>query len=175
MEKYGANVAGFFWNVGTAAQFVFGLILLSPVQILSSLFNVASPCTYMFLGHKNWGVALGGIFGIIGTVLAVYPQIIKGEAGSIFGAIAFFIFVSFGIFSAFLTRRYNRAKWPAIRQTLGHPRRVSGLGAFLLGRVPIIYESIIHGRWPIAAVFCLWALGDFVFSFSKPHVGDALK
>lgn len=169
MNKYGANVAGFFWNAGTAAQFVFGLIALSPLQIASSLFNVASPCTYMFLGHKNWGVPLGGTLGIIGTFLAVYAQIAHGEIGSIFGFTAFVFFVSFGNFSAPLHRRFAHSKNALAQVTLGHPRRISGLGSFTFTRLPIIYECVTHGRWPLAIVFALWALGDLAFSFSKPH------
>src|SRR5277367_6841527 len=83
MAKYGANVGGFFWNAGTALQFIFGMIAASPREIASSVFNVASPCSFLFCGHWNWGVVMGGVFGTIGTFLAVYPQLISGEAGSI--------------------------------------------------------------------------------------------
>ena len=165
MEKYGANVAGFFWNAGTALQFVFGIIAQSPREIASSIFNVASPCSFLLFGHRNTGVALGGILGIIGTFLAVEPQIRAGEPGSCFGFAAFCFFVSFSIFSPQLARRYTHARNPILRQTLGHPRRLAGLGPFFCTRLPIIYECVTHSRWKLGTVFSVWAQGDFTFSF----------
>jgi hypothetical protein len=170
MEKYGGNVAGFFWNAGTALQFVFGLATLLPHEIISAVFNFGSPLSYLFFGHKNLGVVIGGICGIIGTFLAVYPEIVNGETGSIFGSMAFFVFVLFGIFSAPLTRRFVNDKKPVLRETLGHPRRLNAFGILICTRLPIIYESVMHGRWHLAAVFGLWGLGDLAFSFSKPKI-----
>ncbi|HUY68498.1 MAG TPA: hypothetical protein VMV79_04275 [Alphaproteobacteria bacterium] len=167
MEKYGGNVAGFFWNAGTALQLVFGLAALSPREIVSACVNFASPASYLLFGHRNWGVAVGGILGIIGTFLAVYPQIAAGEAGSIFGFCAFCLCVSMSIFSAPLTHRFRHAGRKILRETFGHPRRLSGLGSFFFTRLPIIAECAAHQRWRLAAVFALWACGDLTLSFSR--------
>jgi len=173
MEKYGGNVAGFFWNAGTSLQFFFGLAALSPREILSAAFNVASPCSYLLFGHKNWGVVLGGICGMIGTFLAVYQGVMNSEPAAIFGVAVFCGFVSLGIFSAPLTRRFERARSAFLRATLGCPRRLNGLGIFMLVRLPIIYESILHGRWHLAAVFAVWGFGDLAFSCSRPNMPKA--
>ncbi len=170
MEKYGANVAGFFWNVGTALQFVFGLIQFSPLQLASAGFNIASPMSYLFFGHRNPGVVIGGICGIIGTFLAVYPQIMAGEIGAIFGFVTFVPLVMTTMFSPYLMPRYQKSKSACLRETLGHPRRLSGLGGCIFSRLPIIWDSAAHGRWQLATIFAVWALGDFSLSFSKPEI-----
>ncbi|MGE3624460.1 MAG: hypothetical protein AB7H77_11410, partial [Bdellovibrionales bacterium] len=139
----------------------------SPREIASALFNIASPCVYMVVGHRNFGVSLGGILGIIGTFLAVYPEIAAGRVISIFAFAFFCFFVSLGIFSAPLTRRYSRSKSRLLRETLGHPRRLGGLGPFFLTRLPIIWISLMDGRPKIAIVFAIWALGDVAYSFSR--------
>lgn len=171
MAIYGGNIAGFFWNGGTILQFFFGVAVSSPVQIVSSFFNIASPASYLMFGHKNLGVVAGGLLGIIGTFLAVYPQIMAGEISSIFGFAAFCLFVSLGIFSAPVTRRFIHDRNTVLRWTLGHPRRTDGLGIFFCTRVPIICESLTHNRLHLAAVFALWGLGDLAFSFSKADIG----
>lgn len=167
MARYGVNVAGFFWNAGTVLQFVFGLIASSPREIISAVFNVASPTSYMLFGQRQWGVALGGICGIIGTFLAVYPGLMNAEIGTIFGFAFFNVCVACNVFAVQLTRRFGESKNKFARALLGHPRRSSGLGAFTLTRLPIIYENAVHGRWPMALVFAVWALGDIALSFSK--------
>ena len=146
MEKYGGNVAGFFWNAGTALQFVFGLIAQSPREIASAIFNILSPCSYLFFGHTNRGVIAGGIFGSIGTAFAVYPGIVNGEIGTIFGLIVFCCLVSLSIFSVSLTQKFAHTSNSFLRLTLGHPRRLNGLGSFFLSRLPIIFENITHDR-----------------------------
>ena len=170
MEKYGANVAGFFWNAGTALQFFFGIVAQSPREIASALFNVASPCSFLLFGHTNLGVVSGGVLGFVGTVLAVYPGLVDGEAGTIFGLAVFAVLISLSVSSAPLTRRFAQSPRAFLRHTLGRQRRVSGLGSFFFTRMPIIYENIVHGRWKLAVVFALWALGDFAFSFSRARM-----
>lgn len=167
MARYGGNVAGFFWNAGTALQFVFGMIALSPREISSAVANVSSSCTFLAFGHRNWGVVLGGVLGTFGTFLAVYPGLMGGESGTIFGFTIFVLFEPFAIFSAPLARRYAHAKNAFLRHTLGHPRRVNGLVFFFFARMPIIYECLTHGRWRLACVFALWSIGDIAFSFSR--------
>jgi hypothetical protein len=167
MKTYGANVAGFFWNAGTVLQFLFGLIVFSPLQIAASAFNIACPLTYLFLGHRNIGAVIGGCLGIVGTILSVYPQIIAGEWESIVGVLAFVFFVSLNIFSLPLTRRYINNKKKILRETWGHPRRLAGWGPLFLTRLPIIYESVTHGRWQLAIIFGVWSLGDLALGFSK--------
>jgi hypothetical protein len=122
------------------------------------------------LGIPLDSTSSGNALGIIGTLLAVYPQIVTGEAASIFGFLAFCFFVSFGIFSLPLAKRYSRSKNRLLRETLGHPRRLGGLGPFIFTRIPIIAESLHHGRWQLALVFALWACGDFAYSFSRANV-----
>jgi hypothetical protein len=170
MAKYGANVAGFFWNAGTLLQFVYGMIAAAPREIVSALFNIASPCSYMLFGHKNGGIAIGGTLGIIGTFLAVYPELMAGEIGTIFGFAAFVPIVMSNIFSPSLTHRFGTAKNAFLRATLGRPRRLSGLGSCIFTRLPIIYESLAHNNPRLASVFALWALGDFALSFSTPNL-----
>ena len=173
MEKYGGNVAGIFWNAGTALQFVLGMVALAPLEIVSSVFNVMAPCCYLFFGHRNWGVALGGILGIVGGTLAIYPGLITLEAGTLFGFVTMCVFISMSIFSAPLTRRFGQAKNSFLRTTLGHPRRLDGYGSVILSRLPIIYESIAHHRWRLVAVFAIWALGDIALSFSRADARPA--
>ena len=170
MAMYGANVAGFFWNAGTLMQFIFGMITASPLEITSSAFNIASPCSFLFFGHRNWGVVFGCMLGAIGTFLAVYPQILAGENASIFGFIAFCALIQLSIFSRSLTRRFAGSRNAFLRRTLGHPRRTNGIATFFCVRMPIIFESLTHDRWQLAAVFALWAVGDVAYSFSRADV-----
>ena len=169
MTKYGGNVAGLFWNAGAVLLFFIGVVAASPREIISAILNIASPCTYMLFGHKNWGVALGASLGLIGTFLAVQPQILAGETSSVIGFTVFFFCIMLGIFSAPLAHRYAKSSNSFLRQTLGHPRRMAGYMGIFFTRLPIAYGSMKHGRWQLALVFAIWALGDFAYSFSRPH------
>jgi len=171
MAKYGANVAGPIWIAGSVLELLIGTMTLSVLQIISSLFNIVSPATHALFGHTNTGVRLACLLGIIGTVLAVYPGIMNGEIGTIFGIIAFVGASLLGFFSYPLTRKFGTAKNKFLRVTLGKPRRLMGLSSFVLCRLIIIFTGLAHGRgFDYIAPFIIWGIGDLTFSFSRPNM-----
>jgi hypothetical protein len=173
MAKYGANVAGPIWIAGSTLQLLIGAVALSPRQIIGALFNLVSPATHAFFGHTNTGVRLACILGIIGTVMAVYPGIVNGEIGTIFGITAFTGASLLGVFSHNLTRKFGRAKNTFLRATLGNPRRMMGLSCFTFCRLVIIFDGLAHDRgFNYIAPFVIWSIGDLVFSLSRPKLED---
>jgi hypothetical protein len=173
MAKYGANVAGPIWIAGSTLQLLIGAVALSPRQIIGALFNVVSPATHAFYGHTNKGVMLACILGIIGTVMAVYPGIVNGEIGTIFGITAFVGSSLLGAFSHPLAKKFANAHNKFLRMTLGHPRRTMGLCSFTLCRCVVIFSGFMHDRgFNYIAPFVIWSIGDLVFSLSRPKLED---
>lgn len=173
MAKYGANVAGPIWIAGSTLQLLIGAVALSPRQIIGALFNLVSPATHAFYGHTNKGVMTACILGIIGTVLAVWPGIINGEIGTIFGILAFTGACLLGAFGHSLAKKFGHARNKFLRITLGHPRRTMGLSCFILCRCVVIFSGVMHGRgFNYIAPFVIWSMGDLVFSLSRPKLED---
>ena len=173
MAKYGANVAGSIWISGSVLQLLIGAATLSPLGIVSSLFNLASPASHALFGHKNWGVSTGCVLGIIGTELAVHPGLMQGEPGTIFGFAAFVVACIAGIFAKSFTEKFGAAKNVLLSATLGNPRRLMGLIIFILSRLPIIFTGLMNGRGlAYIAPFIVWGLGDLAFSLSRVNTDD---
>jgi len=171
--KYGANVAGPIWLSGSATQFLIGAVTMSPLVIISSVFNLVAPSCHTLFGHKNWGVIAGCLLGIIGTETAVQPGIINGEPGTIFGFCGFVAAATAGIFSKSLTIKFGEAKNAFLRATVGNPRRMMGLMMFSLCRLPIIFTGLAHDRGlSYITPFIIWGLGDLTFSLSRANIED---
>ncbi len=166
--QYAANVSGIFYNCGNFLQLILGTATLSPLEITSAVTNITAATVQSAFGHRNRGVSLAYILGFVGVTLAVYPSLVNLETGTIIGLVFFAITQLLCIFSAPLTQKYLPNKNMFLRNALGYPRRTAGVASLLLSRLPIIYESAMHQRWKIAAVFIMWALGDLFISFSKP-------
>lgn len=167
LATYGANIAGTFYNIGNAFLFIVGAINYSPREISSAVILVVASCSFGFFGHKRWGVPIGCVLAVAGIFLAALPGLKNLEGGTLYGFGGLVLSAMFGIFSIVLTKRFSKDKRQIVRQTLGTPRRMMGLSALFLSRLPIMLEAILHQRWESAVFFGIVVIGDAAASMSR--------
>jgi hypothetical protein len=168
MATYGANIAGHLYNGGGVVLLLGGAILSSPLDIIAALLNFGSSFTLSFFGRRNWGVACAALLAIVINILAAWPGFANRETTSFLGVGIVFITQTLAAFSGPLERHYAGASSVLLRETLGQPRRTSGLTQLVLCRWPLIYGNLMHDRLLGAIVFIIWAAADLAFAMSKP-------
>jgi hypothetical protein len=120
----------------------------------------------MIFGHKDWGVAAGSFAAIAGMGIFLYPNLVRGDVGTIAGYAVLCSANCFGIFSSSLAEKFSQSGKALLRHTLGRPRRVMG-SALFLSRLSIIASAVALKEWTIAAPFVVWAAGDVALSLSR--------
>jgi len=173
MSRYGANVAGFFYNAGGIFQLIAGVALSSPRDIIAAVLNFTSASLLNFWGHRNGAIIIASFLAIVLTFLTDYPALVAGEISS-FLAMTFYVVIQIVcILNAYLRRLFGASTSMLLRETLGAPRRLVGVSSFIFCRLPFVLGNGLHHRWVPTIIFSIWACADLAFSMSKPIISQS--